>query len=55
MEKWIALSPAERTATSERALPSFLRRYSMKGTALALRKLFSGQDLNALAATQTLL
>jgi glycosyltransferase involved in cell wall biosynthesis len=54
MEKWIALSPAERSAMSERTLPSFLRRYSMKGTALALRKLFSGQDLNSLAAAQTL-
>lgn len=53
MEKWIGLSAEQRKTMAERTLPAFLRRYSMKGTALALRSLFSKRTTEAMIAARS--
>jgi glycosyltransferase involved in cell wall biosynthesis len=54
MQRWIELPAEQRKAMAEKALPSFLRRYSMKGTAMALRDLFSGLKATAPSTAQTI-
>lgn len=41
LEKWLATPEQERRAMAGRSLPSFLKRYSMKEAAIAVRELFS--------------
>jgi glycosyltransferase involved in cell wall biosynthesis len=41
LRRWFNLAPAERDAMAARARPSFLKRYTMNRTALAIERIFS--------------
>jgi glycosyltransferase involved in cell wall biosynthesis len=43
LRRWFDASPAERDAMAARARPSFLKRYTMNRTALAIDRIFSSQ------------
>jgi glycosyltransferase involved in cell wall biosynthesis len=45
LQRWLALSPAEREAMAARARPSFVRRYAMNRTARAINELFTSAKL----------
>lgn len=43
LRRWLAMPPVERGAMAARAHPCFVKNYSMKETALVIRKLFGGE------------